>query len=308
MWNRIPTEELIGELHRLADELGVTPRRRDMDSRGEFDSSTYGTRFGSWSAAVREAGLKPRSSGYPEIPKEALISELHRLRDELGEVPRSADMGERGDFSPDTYNRRFGSWNSALKSAGFSTNHRHSITDRELLDEVQRLADELDKPPSSPDMRVRGKFSVGSYVEHFGSWGNALSEVGYEPFDSIRGEYGPSYGCTGEEHPLYGLTGEDHPKYNGGFKRYGSGWTETKKEAVRERDSRTCQNPGCGRTEAEHLEEFGQKHSVHHIMKARWFDDDEERNAMDNLITLCQTKECHAKWEAMSPLRPIVGD
>lgn len=100
------------------------------------------------------------------------------------------------------------------------------------------------------------------------------------------------------------IVGTDHPNWNGGDANYGPGWNESKKEQVRERDGRECQN--CGRSEEEHLELIGRKHHVHHIQKARSFDDPAPRNDPDNLITLCHTSECHWKWEKMSPLRPQV--
>lgn len=101
-------------------------------------------------------------------------------------------------------------------------------------------------------------------------------------------------------------TGEDHPLWTGGQFPYGAGWNESKKESVRERDGRTCQN--CGLSEAEHIEQYGKKHHVHHIRKARSIDDPERRNHPDNLITLCQSGECHYWWEQMSPLRPQAAD
>lgn len=106
---------------------------------------------------------------------------------------------------------------------------------------------------------------------------------------------------TGKDHPMYGIDPEDHPMYAGGAFPYGPGFTDAKKEKVRERDGRECQH--CGRGEAEHLEKYRCKHHVHHIRKARNMDDPDERNAMSNLITLCHGK-CHATWEKMSPLRP----
>jgi len=97
-------------------------------------------------------------------------------------------------------------------------------------------------------------------------------------------------------------TGEDAPNWKGGKAPYGEGWNRRKKRKVRIRDQARCQH--CGRTEPEHLEKYGCKQEVHHIQKARDFDDPEKRNAMGNLVTLCKG-ECHAKWEKMSPLRPV---
>lgn len=99
--------------------------------------------------------------------------------------------------------------------------------------------------------------------------------------------------------------GEGHWNYKGGRFPYGPGFNKTKKEKVRERDDRECQD--CGLSEDEHVERYDEKLHVHHIQKAREVESPEERNAMENLISLCQS--CHlGKWEAMSPLRPQSAD
>lgn len=98
--------------------------------------------------------------------------------------------------------------------------------------------------------------------------------------------------------------GEDHPLYRGGTPPYGPGFNEAKKEAVRERDGRECVL--CGRSEEDHTKQYGRKHHIHHIVKARRFDDgDPAKDGMDNLLTVCVGK-CHTKVERMSPLRPVV--
>jgi len=56
-------------------------------------------------------------------------------------------------------------------------------------------------------------------------------------------------------------------------------------------------------TEHEHKNKFGRRLEVHHIKKARLFDDYKERNKLSNLLTLC--KKCHVKWEHMG-VRPQV--
>jgi len=97
------------------------------------------------------------------------------------------------------------------------------------------------------------------------------------------------------------MKGENSPVWNGGHYRYGPGWNERKKTAVRERDNYECQD--CGMDQDDHLDEYGRKLPVHHLIPARDFDNPEKRNAMDNLITLCD--RCHPVWEKMAPLRPV---
>lgn len=96
--------------------------------------------------------------------------------------------------------------------------------------------------------------------------------------------------------------GENHPNWAGGTFPYGPGFNEAKKEAVRERDDRECQ--GCGMPEADHIERFGQKLSVHHKQKARQFEDPRKRNCMSNLVSLCQSG-CHQLADRMAPLYPF---
>lgn len=95
------------------------------------------------------------------------------------------------------------------------------------------------------------------------------------------------------------FVGEDCPAYKGGEYAYGEGFAEPKKEAVRERDGHQCQS--CGMTQEQHLEQHKQKLHVHHIMKARFFDDAEPRNDDANLVAMCVT--WHGEWEGI-PLRP----
>lgn len=99
--------------------------------------------------------------------------------------------------------------------------------------------------------------------------------------------------------PGYGsLSGEEHPRYKGGEIVYGAGWNDTKRRIVRERDEYTCQDPRCSVTQPEHQDEYGEKLHVHHLRKARDVNDPEERNAPENLITLC--RDCHRRWEKMA--------
>lgn len=93
--------------------------------------------------------------------------------------------------------------------------------------------------------------------------------------------------------------GEDNPCWNGGHIEYGRGWNEQKRRTVRERDGFACK--ACGMSQEAHLEKHSRKLHVHHIQKARDFEDAKERNSVGNLVTLCHS--CHVKWEGI-PLRP----
>lgn len=115
---KIPEADLLAELQRLADEHGSRPTVETMNDHGKYWTSTYKRRFGSWSAALAEAGFDPADARREtRISKEELLAELQRLADELGEPPTFEDMTERGAYASRTYVDRFGSWSVALEEA-----------------------------------------------------------------------------------------------------------------------------------------------------------------------------------------------
>ncbi|WP_080508321.1 HNH endonuclease [Haloparvum sedimenti] len=90
--------------------------------------------------------------------------------------------------------------------------------------------------------------------------------------------------------------GENHAQWEGGSENYGPGWTETKKDSVRERDGNECRRCGIGRED--HLDTYGRDLNVHHVVPARKIDDPEERHALANLVTLCQSCHPHVEQSA----------
>jgi len=90
-------------------------------------------------------------------------------------------------------------------------------------------------------------------------------------------------------------TGEDNWTWKGGYDNYyGDNWREQRQKA-RERDNFECQV--CGLDESDYSREL----SVHHITPVRKYDQPEDANVLDNLITMCEP--CHSKWEGLY-LRP----
>ena len=177
---RLAEDELLAELRRLADELEKTPSMQDMTNQGGYGSATYTNRFGSWSAALEAAGLEPHADRRHRSTDE-LLTELQQLADELGHSPTSREMDEEGSYSRGVYRNRFNSWNDALVAAGLDRRTQGTKISRvDLLEELRRLADELERPPKTTDMDKYGKYSQGVYYRRFGSWGEALKSAGIE--------------------------------------------------------------------------------------------------------------------------------
>lgn len=185
--NDIPDEELLAELKRLADELGRTPTAVDMESMGEFGHATYENSFGSWNTAITEANLDVNVRS--DIPKSELIDAIHSLKDELGRTPKGREMDQYGQFDSTTYAAKFGTWNDALIEAGLEPIERRDIPESDLIGEIERLADELNRPPTRDEMEQQGEFSGSVYAHRFGTWTDALLEAGLDPHKTLHPDY-----------------------------------------------------------------------------------------------------------------------
>ncbi|SNR51745.1 homing endonuclease associated repeat-containing protein [Halorubrum vacuolatum] len=178
MEQNISKSDLLDELARLADELGRTPTSRDMAQLGEYGTATYSKTFESWNNAVQEAGLE--IIRYRNIPRDALINEIRRLSDCLGRTPTAEDMETEGEFGAKTFSTKFGTWNNALRSAGFEPNRQKNLSKEVLIAELTRLEDKYGRPPTAKEMEGDGLYSVGTFSRSFGSWNEALISAGFE--------------------------------------------------------------------------------------------------------------------------------
>jgi 5-methylcytosine-specific restriction endonuclease McrA len=122
----------------------------------------------------------------PAISKEALLAELTRLATELGTSPTVSDMDDQGEYSSRTYTDKFGDWNEALEAAGLEINQRIDIAEENLVAELQRLADELDKTPSKEDMSKYGEYGKSTYMNQFEDWNSALRKADLPPNRGIN--------------------------------------------------------------------------------------------------------------------------
>lgn len=117
MAQKIGDDDLIGEMQRLAEELGRPPTVREMNELGDYSHMLYVRQYGSWTDAIEAAGFKPRNSGRRDIPEEELLDGIKKLTQKLGRPPTAPEMKERGEYTPQTYSNRFGSWAGARDKA-----------------------------------------------------------------------------------------------------------------------------------------------------------------------------------------------
>ena len=126
--------------------------------------------------AAFQAGMRRRYSD------DEILSELKECAERLGRSPTMREFeGDRHvHVHPQTVIERFGSWNTAKRTAGLRT--RRFATREELLDELRDLGEELGRTPSGGDLQ-RHRASMHSkslYWHTFGSLRNALREAGFD--------------------------------------------------------------------------------------------------------------------------------
>jgi len=74
------------------------------------------------------------------------------------------------------YRKVFGSWNNAVKHAGFRPFVKQKYTKEGLLENIRTLNRELGRTPTSKDLTYP---SISPYRKVFGSWNNVLKHVGF---------------------------------------------------------------------------------------------------------------------------------
>jgi ferredoxin len=176
MSRKYSQEQIIEELQEVSQQLDRTLVGRDVNEHCSFSRTTCYDYFSSFSEAKRQAGIDVVNA--KDVSDQQYLDELKRLADELGRTPTSADLAEKGKYSIQPYQRRWGSWSNALDEVGMKPRQRAAVSDDELIDELQRLADEIGRTPSVTDINQHSEFSESTYMKRFDGITAARVEAG----------------------------------------------------------------------------------------------------------------------------------
>jgi len=175
--SKVPTEALIAEIKRLSVD-GDPPSATDMRQNGEYSVSTYRDRFGTWNEALEEAGFDPiQQMTANNYDQSELLEALQDLAAERDKRPTKAMVTSDSEYSVYAYKTEFGSWRNALEAAGIEWSTNARIPDEELLSEIRRLANELEKRPTAREMDADGQYASATYQFRFGAWSTAVEKA-----------------------------------------------------------------------------------------------------------------------------------
>ncbi len=168
-------EDLLSDLKKVVSELKLDSLSiEEYSKNGKYHPSTLQRRFGSWTKALRLAGLQIRKN--PKINTDELLDDLKRVANVLGK--KSVTQNEYkslGKYDSAPLVRNFGSWFKALQSAGLERTRTLGITNEEYFKNLEEIWTKLGRQPNYAEIQKPfSKYSAGAYEYKFGSWHKAL--------------------------------------------------------------------------------------------------------------------------------------
>jgi len=203
---------LLEDMQQVADTVDGDITQPAMNEHGTYSASMAARFFGSWSdakerleeweaskdeqnaSAAESADIDTSSTdldrpGFDmpaDIDESDLFAEIQRFAEIIDEPPTKELVVAYGRYPADAYREAFGSWDSALETAGYDPEgipdwDARSHTNTEILDGLRAVADELGRAPTTTETGNHVDFSPGLASLRFGSWGNALETAGLDP-------------------------------------------------------------------------------------------------------------------------------
>lgn len=117
------------------------------------------------------------------MDKDDLLRDIRRVHQKIGSPPSESQYDEHGKYSASAVRNRFGKFTEGRAAANIPNpdmrGGNNQIPREDLLSELQRLGEELNKTPTREEMAEQGAYGGGTYRREFGSWSEALLAAGY---------------------------------------------------------------------------------------------------------------------------------
>lgn len=185
-------EELLDDIRKTANKLGQKSLTVDeYNKHGVYSYTMANRRFGSWQNTLKLSGLSVEQSNY-YITDEEYAQDIKRVANQIGrDTVTYTEYKQFGKHSAGKISKRFGSWKKALEASCLKpTGYSVSVTDEDLLDEIDRMWIKLGRQPTSNDFKAgTAKYGLTTYLRHFGTWRKALeSFIDYIDNDNVTGD------------------------------------------------------------------------------------------------------------------------
>lgn len=188
MVNKYSDEELIDILKTFYMNNGRVPMVKDFKNI-KPNESTFIKRFGSWSNALKESGLKKIKYKEESYTKEDIIKYLKMFYEEFNKVPTIVDLKRtKGYPSATPIVRIFGNYKQALIESGLfnlrkdkNLFQRNSYTIEQLKILLKQLISDINRIPVYEDINKSENMPHSStYIRFFGSLNNALESISFD--------------------------------------------------------------------------------------------------------------------------------
>ncbi len=157
-------------------------------------------RFGSWSKALKIAGLPvnerrvkvPGPSISSKYSKEEIIGQLQRCYRENGEISMSLYSKRKYKPGRTTIILQFGSWNAALEAAQLAPFQpkKRAFSDEDIFKQLYECYKENNNFISIDIYADSGRSpKISTIIKYFGSWNKAIKLAGLNPNDSNIVDY-----------------------------------------------------------------------------------------------------------------------
>jgi len=182
--------DVIDAIKTWADEHDRQPPSRADWKRAHASHPSYTTArrlFGTWTNAIRAAGLSPQRAKPVRWTDAAILDALWQWAQAHG-PPRALDWNSVAPDHPTRalVTRRFGSWDAALLKAGLrSQPPEHQWSRDRIIHALADWATAHQRPPRAYDWKRAGPDHPGRFHvwKRFGSWQAALAAAGLSPLD-----------------------------------------------------------------------------------------------------------------------------
>jgi hypothetical protein len=174
-------QQLIDDLRYIVLNEGLRPSVENYNSyaRDRYDETD--PLFGSWAAAVLEAGLDATEiPGY--VSPQNVVAELQRMADQIGAPPSHKFAITYSDIEPEVYDSHFPTWDVAIQSAELDP--EQIDRSREYITELEILAAELGHRPNKTE--VEHYLDRRTYFNLLGQFGSVEDAIAIADVPSNR--------------------------------------------------------------------------------------------------------------------------